>query len=212
MKPRILFLILISAFVACKQGPSGSQTSSPAATAPEPAATDAPLTQAWAAEGLKTPEAVCYDPLNDVLYVSNINEGPGEKDNNGFISRLSPEGKILSKEWVTGLSAPKGMAISNGNLYVSDLTDLVEINIAEGKITQRFNAPKAQFLNDVASDAAGNIYISDSGTGEIYRLNKGKLEVWVKNAAIQGPNGLFIKDNSLLVGVESKILALDLET
>ena len=75
--------------------------------------------------------------------------------------------------WVTGLNAPKGIAISNDNskLYVSDITELVQIDIASGKIIKRFNAPGSSFLNDVVADSHGNIYVSDTDTNTIYKLD-----------------------------------------
>jgi streptogramin lyase len=68
------------------------------------------------------------------------------------------------------------MAVStdNSKLYVSDITDLVEINIANGQITNRYNAPGGAFLNDVVSDEQGNIYVSDTGTNAIYKLDNNK--------------------------------------
>jgi DNA-binding beta-propeller fold protein YncE len=89
---------------------------------------------------LKNPESVAYAPKQNVLFVSNVNGKPDEKDQNGFISKISPyNGTIIDLNWVTGLNAPKGMAISNDNskLYVSDITDLVEIDIVNGKIIKR---------------------------------------------------------------------------
>ena len=70
------------------------------------------------------------------------------------------------------MNAPKGMAISSDSskLYVSDITDLVEIDIANGKIINRYNAPGSAFLNDVVSDGQGNIYVSDTGTNTIYEV------------------------------------------
>ena len=67
----------------------------------------------------------------------------------------------------------KGYSYLNDNskLYVSDITDLVEIDIASGKIIKRFNAPGSSFLNDVVSDNQGNIYVSDTGTNTIYKLD-----------------------------------------
>ena len=47
------------------------------------------------------------------------------KDKNEFISKVSPSnGSIIDLNWVTGLNAPKGIAISNdgSKLYVSDIT------------------------------------------------------------------------------------------
>ncbi|MGB8163509.1 MAG: hypothetical protein WCF14_00735, partial [Nitrososphaeraceae archaeon] len=121
---------------------------------------------------LKNPESVAYAPKQNVLFVSNLNGKPTEKDQNGFISKVSPSnGNISELNWVTGLNAPKGLAISNNNskLYVSDITDLVEIDIDNGKIMKRFNAPGSAFHNDVVSDNQGNIYVSDTITNTIYK-------------------------------------------
>jgi DNA-binding beta-propeller fold protein YncE len=98
-------------------------------------------------------------PLKMFCLLSNIDGKPDEKDGRGFISKISPvNGTIIELNWVTGLNAPKGMAVStdNSKLYVYDITDLVEINIANGQITNRSNAPGGAFLNDVVSDEQGN--------------------------------------------------------
>src|SRR5690242_3865752 len=66
---------------------------------------------------VKTPESVLYDPMADVYLVSNINGDPLAKDNNGYISRVSPDGKALTVKWIAGgmngvkLDAPKGTAL-----------------------------------------------------------------------------------------------------
>jgi len=151
---------------------------------------------------LKNPESVAYAPKQNVLFVSNVNGKPTEKDQNGFISKVSPSnGSVIELNWVTGLNAPKGLAISNNNsrLYVSDLTDLVEIDIDNGKIMKRFTAPGSAFLNDVVSDNQGNIYVSDTITNTIYKLdgnnNTSSLQVWLQSPRLNGPNGLHF-DNS----------------
>jgi len=155
---------------------------------------------------LKNPESVAYAPEQNVLFVSNVNGKPTQKDQNGFISKVSPSnGSIIELNWVTGLNAPKGIAISNNKstLYVSDITDLVEINIDNGKIMKRFNAPGSSFLNDVVSDNQGNIYVSDTVTNTIYKLdtnakdgnNTSSLQAWLQSPQLNGPNGLHV-DNS----------------
>jgi sugar lactone lactonase YvrE len=154
---------------------------------------------------LKNPESVAFAPNQNVLFVSNVNGKPDQKDQNGFISKVSPSnGSIIELNWVTGLDAPKGIAISNdgSKLYVSDITDLVEIDIASGKIIKRFNAPGSSFLNDVVADNQGNIYVSDTGTNTIYRLdanldnsNTSSLQVWLQSPQLNGPNGLHIDNN-----------------
>ena len=152
---------------------------------------------------LKNPESVAFAPKQKVLFVSNINGNPTQKDQNGFISKVSAlNGSIIELNWVTGLNAPKGVAISSNNsrLYVSDLTDLVEIDIDNGKIMKRLNAPGSAFLNDVVSDNQGNIYVSDTITNTIYKLdgNSNKtssLQAWLQSPQLNGPNGLHV-DNS----------------
>ena len=85
-------------------------------------------------QDFKVPESVCFDKANNVLYVANINGKPSNKDDNGFISKLSVEGKIIEKEWITGLHAPKGMGVYEDFLYVSDIDRVAKISIKEGKI------------------------------------------------------------------------------
>ncbi|MGH2397863.1 MAG: ATP-binding protein, partial [bacterium] len=78
--------------------------------------------------GFQTPESVLYDTRADVYLVSNINGKPTDTDGNGFISRVSPAGKVLALKWIDGtkqgvtLNAPKGTAISGTTLYVADIT------------------------------------------------------------------------------------------
>jgi outer membrane protein assembly factor BamB len=152
---------------------------------------------------LKNPESVVYAPKQDTLFVSNIDGKPDEKDQKGFISKVYPSnGTITELNWITGLNAPKGMVIyNNSTLYVSDITDLVEIDIANGKIIKRYNAPGSSFLNDVASDNQGNIYVSDTRTNSIYKLdtnlkNNTSLQVWLQSPELNGPNGLLYVDNN----------------
>ena len=50
----------------------------------------------------QTPESVLYDPVADVYLVSNINGDPTAKDNNGFISRIGPDGTVMAAKWIAG--------------------------------------------------------------------------------------------------------------
>jgi sugar lactone lactonase YvrE len=165
----------------------------------------------------KTPESVIYEPNENVLFVSSIDGAPDGKDKQGFISKVSPlNGSIIELNWVTSLDAPKGMAVVNNTnnslLYVSDITDLVEVDANSGKIINRYNAPGSGFLNDVASDNQGHVYVSDTVTNTIYRLdtknlgnnsnnNNASLQVWLQTPELNGPNGLYVDDtnNRLIV-------------
>lgn len=149
---------------------------------------------------MKTPESVLYDETRDVIYVANINENPSQKDGNGFISLLNPDGSIKKYEWVKDLNAPKGMAIFRGMLYVSDIDQLVEIDIDKRKIMKKYEAENAVFLNDVASCKNGMIFVSDSRTAKIHMLYNGQFTVWLEGDPLDSPNGLFTRDGKLFIG------------
>ncbi|MFT6102789.1 MAG: hypothetical protein ACJA2B_001232 [Candidatus Endobugula sp.] len=64
------------------------------------------LVEAWRIEkSLLRPESVIYDVDRSVLYISNINGKPTGKEGNGYISRISTDGEILTEKWIVGLGA-----------------------------------------------------------------------------------------------------------
>jgi len=77
----------------------------------------------------------------------------GAKDGQGYIARLSSDGRILANPWVGGLHGPKGMALVGGKLYVSSMDEVVEIDVERGAIAHRYPVEGAKELNDVAADA-----------------------------------------------------------
>jgi DNA-binding beta-propeller fold protein YncE len=160
---------------------------------------------------LKTPESVLFDEENEIIYVANINGDPTAKDGNGFISILNADGSEKNLEWVKGLDAPKGMALSNGKLYVSDIDRLVEIDVRTGKIVSRYHAANAVFLNDVAACSNGMILVSDTRTARIYALVNGSLSVWVEGEPLEAPNGLFTEMGKLYIG-DKNIYEADIKT
>lgn len=159
------------------------------------------LTLKWKSDTLlKVPESVYLDSKNNILYVSNIDGKGDQKDGKGFISKLSPDGKIQQLEWATGLNAPKGMGVVKNTLYVADITAVVLIDLATGKITATHEIDGAKFLNDITSDEKGNVYISDSGAGKIYRIqNNGKPELYFESADLKRVNGLLALKDGLYV-------------
>jgi hypothetical protein len=154
----------------------------------------------WETTGLKTPESALPVPAEGFAYVSNVAGNPTDKDGNGFISKVSlADGKIIALKWATGMDGPKGLALSGGKLYASDIDKLVEIDPKTGKILQKYDAPGATFLNDVAADPQGNVYVSDSNTSTIWRLAGGKFEKWLEDPALKFPNGLHVSGDKLII-------------
>ena len=169
-------------------------------------------TELWSAEGFKNPESALYDSSRNVIYVSNVNGGPGDADGNGFISRLNKDGTVDKLEWITGLNAPKGLVQSGEMLYVSDINQLVEIDLEAGKVSNTWTAEDAKFLNDLAVDGSGNIYVSDMLGNTIYRLENNEFAAWLQDESLQHPNGLSVDGANLLVAPWGKDLQDDFTT
>lgn len=151
---------------------------------------------------LQGPESVIKDAKRQVLYVSNVNGSPVEKVENGFISRVSEEdGEILELKWYTDqLWAPKGMAIVDDHLFVADITKVVEIDLDTASLVKTYPVADAVFLNDVAADEEGNVYISDMKTNKIHRIKDDEIQTWVSTEKLLSPNGLTVLDDQLIVG------------
>jgi DNA-binding beta-propeller fold protein YncE len=157
----------------------------------------AEVKELWSLDGFMNPESVYADGGN--YYVSNVNGGPLDKDGNGFISKVSADGKMTTQKWIEGLNAPKGMVMNGGKLYVSDIDNLVEIDPAAGKVTATYPAEGAVFLNDTAVDEAGNVYVSDIAKRKIWQLKDGKMAVWYEKDDLMHPNGLRVEGGKLIV-------------
>lgn len=168
--------------------------------------------------GFSTPESVLHDPGADVYLVSNINGSPLEKDGNGFISRVAPDGTVLDLKWIDGaaqgvvLHAPKGMALQDGKLYVADIDCIRIFDAVSGAVIKGVCLETATFLNDVAPGGAGTIFFTDSGfragaagfepsgTDGVFRMIDDDRVVQVlKEPGLGGPNGVAVGSRGIMV-------------
>ena len=154
----------------------------------------------WEVSGLANPESAVADPKAGIIYVSQVDGKPDGKDGKGGIATVSLDGKKVNLTWsASGFNAPKGLALSGGKLFVSDIDQLHEVDTKDGKILKSYPAKDAKFLNDVAADSAGNVFVSDMATNTIWRLSGGKFEVWLNDAKLENPNGLLVEGGALRV-------------
>jgi sugar lactone lactonase YvrE len=195
--------------------PAPVETAAPPKAAPEAPKEPAPPTPALRfAEGIATPESVLYDEANDRYLVSNINGKPTDADNNGYISELSPDGKVVKEKFIAGgvnkvkLDAPKGSGISAGVFYVTDITVVRKFDAKTGAPKGDIAIPGSKFLNDLAIAKDGRIFVSDSGVNgnlepvggdAVYVIEKGKVKPLATGKELAGPNGLLVVDNGVLV-------------
>jgi gluconolactonase len=162
--------------------------------------------------GLKQPESVAIGPGGKV-YVSET--GEYEKANDGYVSIL--EAGTL-RRFAGGLDDPHGMKWHRNFLYVSDNMGLVWRIDSQGNAERFVDATdfplKITNFNDLEIDAAGNLYLSDSGDwegggGVIYRIGQDrKISV-----VLTGDDDLrLVSPNGLLMEGPDKLLVVDYTT
>jgi sugar lactone lactonase YvrE len=156
---------------------------------------------------LEAPEAAKYDADQDIWFVANVNGPVVAKDNNGYISRLTPDGKMETQKFIAGgvkgvtLNAPKGMAITGDTLWVADFDVVRAFNRRTGAALTTVPVKGAKFLNDLTAGPDG-IYATDTGVlaGEkgfshpgpdrVYKISGGKASVALESPKLSGPNGI----------------------
>lgn len=199
MKNLIVLFSTILIVASCKNSSkeSGAQEPQPAEMHEEQA--HITLKELWATNtNLLTPESVLYDKERDVIYVSNVNMNPWEKDGNGFLSKIDTEGNILELEWITGFDGPKGLGLVGNKLFIADQDKLVEVDVNEGVIVKKHEFPEGTRLNDITTGDDGTVYTSSSATEEVFKWKDGEFEIIV-DGDLGRPNGLFFEPGKLLM-------------
>ena len=168
--------------------------------------------------GFATPESVEYYPAEDVYLVTNINGSPIEADDNGFISKISPDGKVLDLKWIDGarsdtrLHGPKGAAISGNILYVADHDEVHLFELPSGRQITSVKIPGSTFLNGITPGWGNSVYTTDmgatldsgnfvsTGTDAVYQVfPNGHYKTIAKDKDMGWPNGIVVNGKHLTV-------------
>ncbi len=225
MRVTTLCAALAALGAACKpldKTPLDRSRAAPDTAAAPPAAPAVPLapatpagpgaTKLTAVAGFLTPESVLHDTAQDIYFVSNINGSPTAKDNNGFISRVRPDGAVENLKFIAGgrdgivLNAPKGLGLVGDTLWVVDIDVVRAFNARTGAAIDSVSLAKlgAVFLNDVAIAPTGALYITDTGIrfddvgnvlhpgpDRIFRIGPDRqVTVAVRGDTLGRPNGI----------------------
>jgi hypothetical protein len=171
-----------------------------------PAKAQHSLEQIWQTPDLPTPESVLYvlDKKDTYLFVSLIDGEGNVVDGKGGIAKLDTDGEVIDAEWITGLNAPKGMAIYNHLLYVADLTEVVVIDIKKQSIVKKIPIDDSVFLNDVTINSSGIVFVSDTRTNKVHRIENDVPSVYLENTP--NANGLKVFGSNLIVGAGKELL------
>ena len=156
---------------------------------------------------LAVPESVLPDKTNNRLFVSLIDGGGWNADSKGAVAILSPTGKQIDSTWITGLHAPKGMGLVANRLYVADISEVLVIDIAKKKIENRIAIDSAKGLNDITVTDKGIVYVSDSRTAKIWRIENDRAFLYLDS--MKGVNGLKAIGTDLYIGSGKLFLKAD---
>ncbi len=185
---------------------SGGQSSGGQGSGGQGSGGQSGATAAAAVPGLavcERPESAQFDAGSNAWYVSCMAKPDVAGD--GYIAKLNASGDaVVTEKFVADLNEPKGIRIRGGKLYVSDVTELVTIDVATGRTLGKTSVvgvhpdvPSSPFLNDVAvSQATGNVYVSDNRNDTLYRFNAdgGAAQLLVKSPSLEAPNGLLVDE------------------
>jgi len=217
-KTTISLPILILAMTSCsKKEDTKKEEPRPETKAPavDAAAVAPAQPQIVKIEGMQTPESVLFDAEAGMYLVSNINGKPLDKDDNGFIARVSrmPGSKVVDEKWIDGakddvtLNGPKGMALLGDTLYVADIDTVRMFDRKTGAPKGEVKIDGGAFMNDLAA-GDGVIYATDSGLDEkfqpgdaqaVYEIKDGKATALIKGKELGAPNGVTFRDGHLWV-------------
>ncbi len=166
------------------------------------------LVQIWSTDAIvNTPESVLPDLKNNQLYVSLIDGGPWDVDGKGGIGHMTNSGTNYDSNWIMGLNAPKGLGMYKGRMYAADISEVVVVDIRNGRIVRKIPIEGASGLNDITVSDKGVVFVSDSKTGRIWKLEDEKPTLYLEN--VTGANGLKSVKDGLVYAKGPALMIVD---
>ena len=156
---------------------------------------------------LERPQCFIVSPSGNHYFIANANGAPGQRDNNGFISKLNSDGQPIDLHFISGgtrgtiLHSPNGLAIIGETLYVADLETLRGFNINTGQstLTLSFSQFHVVELTDLIADGAGQLFVLDTDGNAIYQVDTTQdhlVSLYLHNDALALPRGLAVHPRS----------------
>ncbi len=155
------------------------------------------------------PESIVYDPQGDRYFISSVGDGSVYVMNKNGKATYFNQG---------GSTSIRGLTIYNNQLYAAGEEGVNIYNLSTGQKITSIALPGKSFPNDIESDGAGNIYVSDDGARKIYKVVTSTQTASVLvDMGSEAPNGIcYDKTNNRLLMVfgilNSPIKAVNLST
>lgn len=148
--------------------------------------------------GFSGPESVRFDAQQGVWFVGNWNGPASATDNNGMISVVRADGTLDTLDFISGgrdgatLHAPRGMTIVGDTLWVTDVDAIRGFHRRTGEFLAAVDMTRWEpgFLNDIAADDSGTLYVTDTGRNRIYRVRDMQSSIALEDSTLGRPNGI----------------------
>ena len=145
---------------------------------------------------LNNPESVVYDSVYDRYLVSNWEDGN--------IIQINNAGQ--QNYFNTELTSTAGLHIVGDTLFVSSNegvnSGIIGFLLSTGEIVFHVNIVEKQLLNDITSDLAGNLYVTDCEANKIFQVRISNMTYTTfLDSGLGYPNGIIYDtlNNRLLV-------------
>lgn len=145
----------------------------------------------WAQPVFNAPESVVYDVANERYLVSNAGDGKIlEVDTQGMLQVFNDS-----------QNGCRGLQIIEGSLYAACNAGVAVMDLATGQTTSVIAIADRGFLNDVAADTSGHLYVTDSQEGKVFQITLSNQSWTTFVADLMSPNGLLFDEaeNRLLL-------------
>lgn len=152
------------------------------------------------------PESVTFDKDNEVIYISNTEDSVTDNESTGYICKASLYGEIIDTLKITNLVSPKGMAVKDGILYISDVNKIIKYNTEKEWVEKCYDIPEAQSLKDIEISNSGIVYISDSKADKVYKIEADSVNIFCADSLCKNIKALCLDNDELIGGAQNQII------
>ena len=168
------------------------------------------------------PEGITFDAKGERFFISSIAQRKiVVTDAQGHARDFSSPSDKLDTVLGLAVDAERGhlYAVSTNGFLEEANTErrnaVVRYDLKSGRLTNRFFAPEAMQLNDLAVAPDGTLYITDSMSSTLFRKkpDEAKLTRFGAAGALRGANGIAVGDDGILyAGTSTGIVRVDTAT